>query len=125
MSDEWNASMNLILLRAKTEAFRESAEFIRGQTNGARWDYVLNAIAKRLDDKADALDGSVTDHSYAYVILKSCGCVSVAMTPEYIERWNVPNTPTLKPVTLAEYNRLKMKCDSCYKKEDELTVDRS
>lgn len=57
------------------------------------------------------------DKPYAYVFLKPCRCIDFACTREYAERHGIALASPLSAVTLDEYNRLKMKCDHCYRKD--------
>lgn len=60
---------------------------------------------------------------FAYINLKSCGCIDMAMTSDYAGR-NFSDSGIndmirrgfIRPVSIDEFNRLKMKCDSCYRK---------
>lgn len=60
---------------------------------------------------------------FAYVSQKPCGCIDMAMTSDYAGRKfsddginDMVSRGFIRPVGVEEYNRLKMKCDSCYRR---------
>lgn len=54
---------------------------------------------------------------YAYVLRKSCGCIEFACTAEAVEWYGLRLNVAVLGVTLKEYNRLKLLCDSCNRKD--------
>lgn len=61
---------------------------------------------------------------FAFVSQRSCGCVAFVATSEWMFRhYSLSEVSYFvaygkcRAVNVDEYNRLKMKCDSCYRKE--------
>lgn len=61
---------------------------------------------------------------FAYVSQKSCGCIDTMMTIDFaLKTFSVDGMNEMigkgiiRPVGVDEFNSLKMKCDSCYRKD--------
>lgn len=64
------------------------------------------------------------DNTFAYVSQLHCGCVNFAATVSYTDRHitdfdlrNLLARGLIRAVTIDEWNKLKMKCEHCYRKD--------
>lgn len=92
------------------------------------WDLSPNDV-KAIGWAVDAIDvfAKKAEANYpplfAYISQKPCGCIGTMMTVEYINRLfsvdginGMVKSGVIRPVDVAGFNALKMKCDSCYRK---------